>query len=126
MIQMYYDEYEKDYGDGFYPSLLLLNQNMKCISIEFEYNHEKQVWVQKTEDMIQGLDGSCGKELLQWLNEKGKVKGLGIYSYCSKSNYGTLLISENENRYFSPIYKRPTISGASSSGFSTISPLKKC
>jgi hypothetical protein len=120
-VQMYYDEYERDYGDGFYP-VFSYSKRMKSISILFEYDNEKQVWVQKTEEMIKGLDESCGDDLLELLNKKGGVKGVGIYSYCCISKFGILLI---RNRNISRFYKRPMISGASSSGFSIISPLNK-
>lgn len=120
-VQMYYDEYEREYGDGFYP-VFSFGKRMKPVSIQFDYDNEKQVWVQKTEEMIKGLDDSCGDDLLQLLNQMGGVKGVGIYSYCCISKFGILLI---RNRNISRFYKRPMISGASSSGFSRISPLNK-
>lgn len=122
-VQMYYDEYERESGDGFYPLLSLVVETMKPVCIVFNYDEEAGVWVQTTEEMIKGLDGSCGKELLHLLNEKGGVNGVGVYSYCPLGNFGILLGEKDWS--ISPFYKRPMISGASSSGFSTISPLKK-
>lgn len=66
---MYFDEYERELGDGFYP-LMNNNTNLTTVSINFKYNKLLECWVQLNEDAIMGLDGDTGKELLFFLNNK--------------------------------------------------------
>lgn len=86
-VEMYYDEYERYDGDGFYPMILSSSFSvenrihLKKTMIEFKYNNIQKAWIQKTEDMIRGFDGNYGKKLLNILNEKGLVKGENIYTY---------------------------------------------
>lgn len=86
-VEMYYDEYEKYDGDGFYPMILSSSVekkiNLKKTMIQFKYHNILRAWIQKTEDMIRGLDGDYGKKLLEILNEKGGVNGENIYTYLN-------------------------------------------
>lgn len=91
-VEMYYDEYEKYDGDGFYPIILSPTSSspsvekkthLKKTVIQFKYHNILRSWIQKTEDMIRGLDGDYGKKLLEILNEKGGVNGKNIYSYLN-------------------------------------------
>jgi len=70
-IDFYYDSYEKDFGDGFYP-LVKTNEPvepaMKETQIQFQLINE--TWKQTSNDSIYGLDGDNGKVLLDILNTK--------------------------------------------------------
>jgi len=102
-VLMYYDEYERYDGDGFYP--IILNPNdpndaikyakYNTVTINFEYNHENRKWTQSTEERITGLDGEYGKELLNRLNKEGNVNGLTIQSYCKIARGGFLLLNQH-------------------------------
>jgi hypothetical protein len=82
-VKMYYDEYEKYFGDGFYP--LLENEKDKSqITISFEYMNN--YWIQKSQDEITGLDGDIGKNLLEILNREANKMGTLI-----KNNYGLII-----------------------------------
>lgn len=71
IIDFYYDSYEKDFGDGFYP-LVKTNETiepaMKETTICFQLINN--IWKQTSGDMIYGLDGDNGKVLLDILNAK--------------------------------------------------------
>ena len=70
-IDFYYDAYEKDFGDGFYPLVKThetVESTMKEIAIQFQLIH--QTWKQTSGDMIYGLDGDTGKIVLDMLNAK--------------------------------------------------------
>ena len=71
---MYYDHYEKEFGDGFYPlceSKDLLGYTMSKTNITFALN-QNGVWTQINNDNIYGLDGDHGKLLLDILNQEIK------------------------------------------------------
>jgi hypothetical protein len=80
-VKMYYDEYEKYFGDGFYPLLQKEKQDNTQIIISFEYKNN--CWIQKSHDEINGLDGEIGKQLLEQLNREGNKEGKII-----KNSYG--------------------------------------
>jgi len=72
---MYYDEYEANFGDGFYPLLDKESSHMKPVDISFiEYKLPNGlgeiVWKQTgSASWILGLDGPTGPDLLKFLNE---------------------------------------------------------
>ena len=70
---MYYDKYEEEYGDGFYPLLHKESSHLKLIEISFtEYKipDGEIVWKQTgSATWILGLDGSTGPDLLKLLND---------------------------------------------------------
>ena len=82
-VKMYYDHYEKYFGDGFFP-ILEKNENLLSIIISFEYNNNN--WVQITQDEIHGLDMDIGNKLLNILNKEGNKEGKII-----KSRYNNIL-----------------------------------
>ena len=57
-VDFYYDSYEKEYGDGFYP-LVKTNEpvepTMKETQIQFQLINE--TWKQMSNESIYGLDG---------------------------------------------------------------------
>ena len=65
-IKLYYDSYEKNFGDGFYPLIKFLN-GYDEIDIEFKYSNG--CWRQMSGDNIHGLDGNQKNLLLEKLNE---------------------------------------------------------
>ena len=70
---MYYDEYEANYGDGFYPLLDKESSHLKPVEIsfiEYKLSLTETVWKQTgSATWILGLDGSTGPKLLKLLNE---------------------------------------------------------
>jgi hypothetical protein len=103
---MYYDIYECEFGDGFYPQLLLQNctnnssvmsafSGYKSADIEFEltiYNNEL-IWVQNNEKNITGLDGNHGVDLLISLNSEMKVNAIKIIN-----KYGDILYPKKQKK----------------------------
>lgn len=82
-VKMYYDHYEKYFGDGFFP-ILEKNENMLSIRISFQYKNYN--WIQITQDEIHGLDMDIGNKLLDILNKEGNKEGKII-----KSRYDVIL-----------------------------------
>ena len=82
-VKMYYDHYEKYFGDGFFP-ILENNENMLSITISFQYKNYN--WIQITQDEIHGLDMDIGNKLLNILNKEGNKEGKII-----KSRYKNIL-----------------------------------
>jgi hypothetical protein len=94
MKTMYYDIYECEFGDGFYPQLLCPStikpsttttttldfSGYKSSDIEFELTIYKNelIWVQMNEKNITGLDGPHGIDLLNSLNSEMKVNAIKI------------------------------------------------
>ena len=69
-VSMYYDRYEKEFGDGFYPLCKtddLTHHQYPETNIKFELDRFG-FWKQISNDMIYGLDGDHGKQLLDILN----------------------------------------------------------
>ena len=70
---MYYDEYEANFGDGFYPLLDKESSHMKPVEIsfiEYKLSSTETVWKQTgSATWILGLDGPTGPNLLKLLNE---------------------------------------------------------
>ena len=69
-VLMYYDEYEANYGDGFYPSPDSIGEEYTGqTTISFEYSEALRSWVQISGDCILGLDGNYGDRLFEKLND---------------------------------------------------------
>jgi hypothetical protein len=85
-VKMYFDEYEKYFGDGFYP-LLEKEKDNSQITISFEYIND--CWMQKSQDEITGLDGDIGKNLLEILNREANESGTVI-----KNSVGLIIYKE--------------------------------
>ena len=67
-IKLFYDEYEANHGDGFYPQL---TEQTGFISdqIQFIYLDKLCIWMQRSSKLIKGLDPPYGQELLDELNK---------------------------------------------------------
>jgi hypothetical protein len=65
-ITLYYDSYEKMYGDGFYPCTTFV-KGYELILTGFK--HVNGCWVQVTGDPITGFDGNERNNVLSLLND---------------------------------------------------------
>lgn len=108
-VLAYYDDWEREYGDGFYPIWTeedknLCHQNKTFVYFtlvdEFVIEQCKNcfIWKQTTEKCIDGLDGDTGKDLLEALNNflLDKYKNNTI---CEK-----ILGSVIQNKYCKMLY----------------------
>ena len=91
--KMYYDEYEKIYGDGFYPQLKPFSNICSCKSVIVSFKLIKYnlncdlAWVQMDGSVIYGFDGNNGIELLNLLNAESKVKAIRILNSGGRPIY---------------------------------------
>ena len=100
-VIMYYDEYERTCGDGFYPQL---NNNDPALTDKTEIIFTKMclghinrdgvlvpdmAWCQLNNGCINGLDGNCGTVLLAHLNARENGNNIP----------GTILSSNMEQLY---------------------------
>ncbi len=94
-ITMYYDKYESDFGDGFYP---VLDPSQACsteINIKFVLGYDGY-WIQPvdiTEKCIQGLDGDTKQNLLKKITEIDNSANPELYikHFGIKNKYGKIL-----------------------------------
>ena len=85
--QMYYDKYECEYGDGFYPQLLFVDGYADAL-MYFQFIQERNVWKQVGNDVpITGLDPPYGEELLTALNSESGVNAFKIENTWDKIIY---------------------------------------
>lgn len=74
--KLYYDSYEKEFGDGFYPQLQPFGGICNCTPtmITFrliKYNNEGEfAWAQIDNCVIYGFDGDSGIQILNSLNQE--------------------------------------------------------
>jgi hypothetical protein len=96
--KMYYDKYDKEQGDGFYPQLSRRmnssygsdNNRNDSVDIKFRWSEiYSDVWTQLDNSVIYGFDGKYGKELLDSLNEESYLNARRI------SNSGGRIIHPN-------------------------------
>jgi len=79
IVQMWYDSYEADFGDGFYPQVEQ-DSGMVPIKVSFEYSELDNTWTQNYGMNIKGLDGNCGDLLIVLLNKQGGTSSNRIRS----------------------------------------------
>lgn len=84
--QMYYDKYECEFGDGFYPQLSFVDGYADAL-IYFQFIQERNVWRQVGDLPITGLDPPYGKELLTVLNSENGVNACQIENTWDKIIY---------------------------------------
>ena len=76
--KLYYDSYEKEFGDGFYPQLHPFGGICSCANtmITFRlinYNsYGELAWAQADNCVIYGFDGESGIQILNSLNQEAK------------------------------------------------------
>ena len=90
-IVMYYDEYERLHGDGFYPSPEPMGEEYSgVVSILFKLNESDQSWNQVSGQPFDGLDGDYGIKLLNKLNDGELCPATKIYSSARVQLYPKL------------------------------------
>ena len=90
-IVMYYDEYERLHGDGFYPSPETMGEEYSgVVSILFKLNSQDQSWNQISGQPFDGLDGDYGIKLLIKLNEDELCPATKIYNSAMQQLYPKL------------------------------------
>ena len=65
-ITLYYDAYEKKYGDGFYPSTTFVKGYESILT---GFKNANGCWKQVTGDPIKGFDGDERNNVLSLLND---------------------------------------------------------
>lgn len=85
-VKMWYDEYEKYFGDGFYPFFKEKENKIDLTEIIINFEYKQKIWRQIDKDEITRLDGDTGKLLLEYLNSEGNEKGIII-----KNNYNIII-----------------------------------
>ena len=79
---LYYDKYEKEFGDGFYPQLKLdinksygiINNSYGIINISFKLIDNDTAWIQMNGPVIMGFDGTNGLHILILLNSQANIQ----------------------------------------------------
>ena len=90
-IVMYYDEYERKFGDGFYPSPEPMGEEYSgVVSIFFKLDESDQSWSQVSGQPFDGLDGDYGIKLLNKLNDGELCPAIKIYSSARQQLYPKL------------------------------------
>ncbi len=85
-LELFYDKYESDFRDGFFPQLEK-KTNMSKILITFKLGQDNISWNQIDEKIIDGLDGDFGKEILQKLNKLEGETATHIYNKVGELLY---------------------------------------
>ena len=92
-LQMYYDEYEKMYGDGFYPQIkpfgsicICKKTNISFKLITHVYNNDL-AWIQVDNSVIYGFDGDNGIQLLNFLNKQANINAKKILNLAYRIIY---------------------------------------
>lgn len=86
---LFYDTYECEFGDGFYPVINQDDLSYKRIEIKFLFNPTNNCWIQMNQQDISGLDGDNGIKLLNIMNKKNNVNCIEIYNSHNKKIYPT-------------------------------------
>jgi len=90
-IKLYYDEYEYEFGDGFYPQLSPFNGQVHVFKpVIFQFIQERNVWKQvlsTSQKAITGLDSPHGKELLLALNAESGLSATSVENVYNKIIY---------------------------------------
>ena len=95
--QMYYDLYECDLGDGFYPQLSFVERYAHAL-IYFQFIQERNVWKQIGDLPITGLDPPYGEELLTALNSENGVDASQIENTWDKIIYNNKNKTEDNDK----------------------------
>lgn len=90
---MYYDIYDKEFGDGFYPKLqnnagICCSDSVNISFILIEYRKEGDyIWKQNDNIPIYGLDDISGCLLLNSLNKEAKILATKIMNIGGRIIY---------------------------------------
>ena len=90
---MYYDTYDKEYGDGFYPKLKMTYGICSCKSVIISFiliNYTSQndlAWKQSDNSPIYGFDKFTGSQLLESLNKEANKTATKIINIGGRVIY---------------------------------------
>ena len=93
-VDFYYDSYEKEYGDGFYP-LVKTDGAIEPTMVETQIRFTLEIdgyWKQTSNDMIYGLDGDHGKILLDILHQRLTIQS----SKKIRNSVGTIIYPKSK------------------------------
>ena len=80
IVDLYYDAYEYEIGDGYYPGDKQEDGfNARQVHV---FQKDKNSWIQLTGPIIQGLDGHYGVRLLEQLNASKNKKNQMTAKLC--------------------------------------------
>ena len=94
--KLYFDKYEKEFGDGFYPQLKIdvnksygvINNSYGSITISFKLIDNDTAWIQLDGPVIMGFDGTNGIPILICLNSQAsRVSASKIYNCAYRLIY---------------------------------------
>ena len=92
-IKLYYDEYEYEFGDGFYPQLNPFNGQAHVFKpVIFQFIQERNLWKQAfdlKQKAITGVDPPHDEELLLALNTESELSATSI-----ENTYGKIIYLE--------------------------------
>ena len=90
---MYYDTYDKESGDGFYPKLKITSGICSCKSVVISFiliNYTGQndlAWKQYDNSPIYGFDKFTGSQLLESLNKEASISATKIINIGGRLIY---------------------------------------
>ena len=90
---MYYDTYDKECGDGFYPKLKITSGICSCKSVVISFiliNYTGQndlAWKQSDNSPIYGFDKFTGSQLLESLNKEANISATKIINIGGRVIY---------------------------------------
>lgn len=90
---MYYDTYDKECGDGFYPKLKITSGICSCKSVVISfilinYTSENDLaWKQYDNSPIYGFDKFTGSQLLESLNKEANILATKIINIGGRLIY---------------------------------------
>ena len=90
---MYYDTYDKECGDGFYPKLKITSGICSCKSVVISFiliNYTGQndlAWKQSDNSPIYGFDKFTGSQLLESLNKEANISATKIINIGGRLIY---------------------------------------
>jgi hypothetical protein len=90
---MYYDTYDKESGDGFYPKLKITSGICSCKTVVISFiliNYTGQndlAWKQYDNSPIYGFDKFTGSQLLESLNKEASISATKIINIGGRLIY---------------------------------------
>ena len=90
---MYYDTYDKQSGDGFYPKFTFKSGICSCKSVVISFkminyiSHNDLAWIQSDNSPIYGFDKFTGSQLLDSLNKEANISASKILNIGGRVIY---------------------------------------
>ena len=99
-IKLYYDEYEYEFGDGFYPQLIPLTGQVHAFKLViFQFIQERNIWKQafdSKQKAVAGLDPPYGEELLLALNAESGLAATSMAATSIENVYSKIIYVEKK------------------------------